>query len=153
MAKINLRRRSVPTIGALRDLVWVCTTVERPDEDVSTLKTRPGVFHCHARIRNMRPDQIMDYIAVFGSEDRPTIEVCIRYPPDVKVDLNHWVYRETGDARIWYKVRSVEDLGDVHRFLLLNCSIDWVNDARSDPATQQPPPTWEVPVYDDILPT
>src|ERR1700745_1952364 len=38
-----------------------------------------------------------------------------------------------GDAKIWYKVRSVEDLGNVQRFLVLNCNIDTVNDARNDP--------------------
>lgn len=150
MAKINLRRRSVPSIGALRDIVWICTTIERPDEDVSTIKERPGVFRCHARIRTMRPDQIMDFMAVFGTQDRATVEITIRYPPDTKIDLNHWVYRETGDAKIWYKVRSVEDLGGVHLFLLLNCSIDTLNDRRSDPATQRPPPSWEEPIFDDV---
>lgn len=149
MPRINLRRHSQPAIGEMRDLVWVCTTVERPDDDVSTIKTRPGVFQCHARIRNMRPDQIMDYLAVFGTQDKPpSIEITIRYPPDVKVDLNHWVYRETGDATTWYKVRSVEDLGNVQRFLILNCSIDVVNDVRTDPATQRPPPVWETPTME-----
>lgn len=151
MAKINLRRRSVPTIGAMRDTVWICTTLERPDDDISTIKERPGVFKCHARLRNLRPDQIMDYMAVFGTQDRPTIEICIRYPPDCKIDLGHWVYLQTGDAKIWLKVRSVEDLGYVHLFLLLNCSIDTVNDRRSDPATQKSPANWEVPVFDDTM--
>ena len=50
-----------------------------------------------------------------------------------------------GDAKIWYKVRSVEDLGNVQRFLVLNCNIDTVNDARNDPVTQEPPPVWEMP--------
>ena len=146
MARINLRRHTVPTVGELRDLVWVCTTLERPDADVSTIKRRPGVFRAHARIRNIRPDEIMDYQAVFGTEDKPpTIEITIRYPPDVKVDLNHWVYRETGDAKIWYKVRRVEDVGNAGLFLFLYCSIDQVNDRRSDPATQQSPPHWEDP--------
>lgn len=139
----------MPSIGAMRESVIICTTVERPDDDISTLVTRPGVFRCHARLRNMRPDQILDYMAVNGTEDRPTIEVCIRYPPDTKIDLGHWVYLETGEAKIWLKVRSVEDLGYVHLFLLLNCSIDWVNDRRSDPATQRSPPAWEMPILND----
>jgi len=146
MSRIVLRRRTVPEIGQLRDLVWVCTTTERPDDDVSTIKERPGVFMCHARIRNLRPDQIMDYLAVFGTQGKPpTIEIAIRFPLDVKIDLHHWVYRKTGDARIWYKVRSVEDIGGAQRFLFLDCSIDVVNDIRSDPATQESPPVWETP--------
>jgi len=145
MSGISLRRRTVPDIGEMRDLVWVCTTTERPDDDVSTIKERRGVFACHARIRNLRADQIMDYQAVFGTEARPTIEITIRNPPDVKVDLNHWVYRKTGDARIWYKVRSVEDVGGAQRFLFLDCSIDKVFNERTDPATQQSPPVWETP--------
>jgi len=146
MPKIVLRRRSAPEIGEMRDIVWVCTTVERPDDDVSTIKRRPGVFECHARIRSLRPDQIMDYQAVFGTEGKPpTKEITIRYPPDARVDVNHWVYQKTGDARIWYKVRTVEDVGNVQRFLFLDCSIDTVFDDRTDPATQQNPPVWETP--------
>jgi len=144
MARIILRRRTVPTIGQLRDLVWICTTVERPDADVSTIKERPGVFQAHARIHNLRPDQIMDYMAVFGSQEKPpSVEIAIRYPPDVKVDLHHWVYRQTGDALIWYRVQTVEDVGGVQRWLFLDCSIDTINDLRTDPVTQRPPPVWE----------
>src|SRR5215469_9524676 len=128
MPRINLRRRSVPTIGELRHLVWVCTTTERPDEFVSTIRERPGVFCCHARIRNMQPDQILDYRAVFGSDDAPTKEITIRVPPDCKVDLNHWVYLDSGPAKIWHKVRGVEDMGAAGRFLILRCSIDTVKD-------------------------
>jgi len=150
MPKIILRRRTVPNIGELRDFVWVCTTTERPDDDVSTIRKRPGVFGCHARIRNLKPDQIMDYVAVFGTEVKPpTIEITIRYPPDAKIDVRHWVYRKTGDARIWYKVRTVEDAGGVQRFLFLDCSIDTVFDVRSDPATQALPPMWEDPEVAD----
>ena len=149
MAKINLRRRSIPSVGSMRDSVIICTWTERPDEDVSTIVARPGVFRAHARVRTLQPDQILDFMAVFGSQDRPAVEIAIRVPPDVKIDLNHWVYRETGPAKIWYKVRSVQDFGDVGRFLLLRCSIDTVNDPRTDPATQQPPPAWEVPMNDD----
>jgi len=148
MPKINLRRRSIPAIGEMRDVVWVCTTVERPDDFVSTIVERPGVMRVHARVRDLRPDQILDFQAVFGSENSPTKEITIRAPPDVKVDLGHWVYRETGFAKIWHRVRSVEDLGEVQRFLILRCSVDTVNDARTDPVTQQPPPVWERPDVD-----
>jgi hypothetical protein len=148
MPRINLRRRTVPSIGELRHIVWICTTTERPDEWVSTIRERPGVFRCHARIRNMLPDQILDYRAVFGSQDAPTTEIIIRFPPDVKVDLNHWVYREDGPAKMWLKVRSVEDLGNAGRFLILRCSIDTVNDVRTDKVTQELPPTWEMPSVD-----
>jgi len=148
MPRINLRRRVAPTIGELRHVVWVCTTTERPDSNVSTLVDRPGVFRCMARIRNLRADQILDYKAVFGSEEAPTKEITIRVPPDVKVDLNHWIFREDGPAQMWMKVRTVEDLGEVGRFLVLHCSIDTVNDVRSDPATQEPPPLWETPSMD-----
>lgn len=130
----------------MRDLVWVCTTTERPDDDISTIVRRPGVFLCHARIINLSPDQILDYQAVDGSSDPPPrIEITIRYPPDVRVDIGHWCYRETGDAKIWYKVRDVEDLGNVRRFLSLRCNIDVVNDRRIDPVTQRPPPVWLTP--------
>ena len=146
MTAIDLRRRQVPSIGSMSDVVWVCTTTERPDEDVSTIVERPGVFKAHARIRNIRPDVILDFQAVFGTEEPPpTTEITIRYPPDVKIDLNHWVYRVTGDALTWYKVRDVEDMGQARRFLILRCNIDVVNDRRNDPMTQRPPPVWENP--------
>lgn len=152
MPRINLRTRNQPSIGELRELVVVCTTVERPDDWVSSLLTRPGVFRCHARVRDLRPDTILDYKAVLGSEDVPTKEVMIRCPPDVKVDLNHWIYREAGpscgNAKEWLKIRSVEDLGEVGRFLSLRCSVDVVLDARTDEATQELPPVWETPSMD-----
>lgn len=145
MPKIDLRRRSAPTIGSMRDLVWICTMVERPDGDISTFVERPGVYRCHARFRPIGPTQILDYKAVFGDQDTPTTEITVRVPPDVKVDVRHLVYRLTGPAQIWYRVRSVEDLVEVHRFLVLRCSTDTLRDERSDPATQEPPPTWETP--------
>jgi len=146
MPRINLSRRSQPALGDMRHLVWIATTVERPDPDgPSSLVDRPGVFRTHARIVNMRPDIILNYQSVFGLQNTPTIEITIRNPPDVKIDLNHWVYRPAPPTQIWYKVRNVEDLGNVGRFLVLGCSIDEVNDARSDPATQQSPPRWDAP--------
>jgi len=151
MPKIDLRRRSAPSVGQLRDVVWVCTTVERPDDFVSTIVERPGVIRVHARIRFMRPETIWNYQAVFGDQDTPTREITIRCPPDVKIDLNHWVYQEGNGAcspPTWYKVRSVEDLGGVGRFLILRCSVDTVKDARTDVVTQQPPPVWETPAMD-----
>lgn len=130
-------------------MVWICTTTERPDDDVSTIKERPGVFRCHAAIRSIRPEQILNYQAVFGDENAPSKEVIVRMPPDVKVDLNHWVYRECGAySKMWMKVRSVEDIDELGKFLLMRCSIDTVLDERSDPATQPLPPTWETPDRD-----
>jgi len=146
MPRVTLRRRGIPEVSELRDIVWICTTTERPDDDVSTIKERPGVFEAHARIRNLRPDQILDYMAVFGTQDKPpSVEIAIRYPPDVKIDLHHWVYRETGDTPAWYRVRSVEDISNAQRWLFLNCSLDTIKDVRTDPVTQQPPPVWETP--------
>jgi len=134
-----------PGIGEFRYPVWVCTTaVERPDPDTpSTFVDKPGVFRCYARIRNTSPMRILGYQAVFGSEKTPSVEVTIRNPPDVMVALNHWVYR-IGPPAIWYRVRSVDDLG-IPGFLVLQCSIDVINDPRLDPTTQQPPPKWNTP--------
>jgi len=148
MPRINLRRRTVPSIGELRHVVWVCTTTEKPDEYVSTIVERPGVFRCHARIRSMAPDQILDYQSVFGTVDMPTKEITIRVPPDAAIGIGHWLYREDGPAKIWYKVRSTEDLGEVGRFLVMRCSIDTLKDQRTDEATQQMPPVWETPSMD-----
>lgn len=134
-----------PEVGELRDLVWVCTTVERPDINVSTIVERPGVIRVHARIRPLRGQQILNYQAVFGDQNAPNTEITIRIPPDVKVDLNHWVYRETGSAKTWYKVRKAEDMGGLGRFLMMLCSIEEVKGTRSDRATQTPPPRWEEP--------
>lgn len=152
MAKIDMRSRRrfgqgwQPEVGELRALVWVCTTVERPDMNVSTIVQRPGVIKVHARIRPLRGDRILDYQAVLGTEKAPTYEITVRMPPDVKVDLNHWIYQEEGDyAKKWFKVRSTEDMGGRGRFLLLLCSLDKLNDERSDPATQESPPRWREP--------
>jgi len=134
-----------PEVGELNTRVWICTTVERPDMNVSTIVKRPGVIDVAARVRPLGGQQILDYQAVMGEEDKPTTEITIRYPPDVKVDLNHWVYHKRLYTRTWYKVRTVEDMGGAGRFLLLRCSVDKVFDVRSDPATQQTPPRWEDP--------
>ena len=145
MPRISFRRRVRPAIGDMRQNVWVCTMVERPDLDVSSVVLRPGIFKCHARIRDVRPDEILDYQAVFGAQNRPTKEVTIRVPPDVKIDLGHWIYWEGTYANTWLRVRSVEDMANANRFLLIRCSIETVSDQRSDPATQQAPPAWEDP--------
>lgn len=132
----------------MREQVIISTTVERPDGDVSTIVQRPEVIQVMAQLLALRPDQILDYQSVFGTNVKPpSHEFTIRYPRDVKVDLNHWVYHADKHTKIstWYKVRSVEDLGMVHRFLILSCTIDTVLDPRSDPATQKLPPTWQAP--------
>jgi head-tail adaptor len=143
---IDVKRRvSVPEIGELNKRVWVCTTVEKPDMNVSTIKRRPGVIEVHARIRPLRGQEILDYQAVLGEENKPTTEITIRDPPDVKVDIRHWIYHEGLYARTWYKVRTVEDLGGVGLYLLMRCSVDQILDVRSDPATQETPRRWEDP--------
>jgi|GEM_PF-1890895 len=140
-------RGTQPQVGELRDLVWICTTVERPDENVSTLKDRPGVINVRARIRPLHGQQLLDYQAVFGEEEKPTTEITIRYPFDVKIDVRHWVYHESDDkvVKTWYKVRTVEDMAGWNRFLMMLCSIDQIKDERSDLATQQLPRRWEDP--------
>jgi hypothetical protein len=135
-----------PGIGELRERVVICTTVEKPDGNVSTIVNRPGVIRVHAKVRPIRGERVLDYQAVFGGrENAPTHEITIRVPPDVKVDLNHWVFQETGYAKTWFKVRSVEDMAGVGRFLLLLCTIDTLKDGRNDPVTQEPPPRWREP--------
>jgi hypothetical protein len=146
MPRIDLRRRTVPSLGSLRQPVIVCTTVERPDGDVSTIVERPGVFRVHGRVRAIRGDQVLDWKGVFQTPQVPTHEITIRTPPDVKLDLNHWVYVADRYAETWYKVRTVEDLGGVHRFTVLMCTIETVRDRRADPVTQAPAPTWERPL-------
>lgn len=134
-----------PELGEMNRLVWVCTTIERPDMNVSTIVKRPGVIKVHARVRPLRSQTILDYVAVFGEANKPSTEITIRCPPDVKIDLNHWVYVETKYTKTWYKVRNVEDMGGRERFLLMHCSIEEINDSRTDPATQKAPPRWEDP--------
>lgn len=130
----------------MRSRVWICCTVERPDPATpSTLVVRPGVFQAQARIRNIRPEQVLNYQSVFGTERTPTVAITIRDPPDAKIDVRHWVYRDEPPVQVWYRVRNVLPIGDVVRFLTLNCSIDKVNDARTDPVVQQLPPRWETP--------
>lgn len=131
----------------MRDLIWLCTTVERPDANVSTIVERPGVIKVHARILPLTFEQILNYQAVMGSQNAVTREVAIRNPPDVKVDKNHWVYKITGPDPMWMKVVGVTNIRGAGRFLLLHCSVETVNDKRSDPATQESPPQWETPGY------
>lgn len=141
-----------PDIGALRERVVICTTVERPDGDISTIVKRPGVIEVHASVRALRGEEVLNWRAVFASPQAPNVEITVRVPPDVKIDLNHWVWHTDLYRETWYKVRTVEDLGGVRRFLVLLCSVDTVRDKRGDPATQAPPPTWETPgMTDDVV--
>lgn len=154
MPRIDQRRESIPQIGDLRDSVIICTTVEKPDFNVSTIVDRPGVIRVHARVRPMEATQILDYQAVWPGMGRgqgggqlklPSHEITIRMPPDVKIDLHHWVFHQDKFAATWYRVRMTKDMGGVRRFLLLLCSIETLWDVRTDPATQELPPQFEVP--------
>jgi len=156
MPRIDQRRESIPQIGDLRDVVVICTTVERPDDNVSTIVERPDVIRVHGRVRPLEATQILDYQAVWPGMGRgqgggqlkpPSHEIVIRTPPDVKIDLNHWVYHADKYTATWYRVRMTKDMGGVRRFLVLMCSIEEVLDVRSDPATQQSPPQFEVPEF------
>jgi hypothetical protein len=154
MPRIDQRAqaRPAPDIGSLREIAWVCTTVERPDlGGPSTIVERPGVIKVHARVRPLKGTQVLDWKAVLGSEQAPTHEITIRMPPDVSVQLNHWVFCEDRYSKSWYRIRTVEDMGGVRRFLLLLCSLETFNDARHDPATQKPPPVFEVPEGSDVV--
>jgi hypothetical protein len=152
MPRIDLRQESPPRISDLREVVIVCTTLERPDLNVSTIVERPGVIKVHGRVRPLQPQQILDYQTVNPGMGRghaqvrqPTMEITIRVPPDVKIDLNHWVYHADRYAETWYKVGMVKDMGGVRRFLILYCWSELIRDRRSDPATQESPPRFEVP--------
>jgi hypothetical protein len=152
MPRIDLRRESIPRIGDLREVVVICTMLERPDGNVSTIVDRPGVIRVHARVRPLDAQQILDYQTVYPGMGRghaqvrhPTVEVTIRVPPDVKIDLNHWVFHANRYTETWYKVAMVKDMGGVLRWLQLFCWSELVRDVRNDPATQEPPPRFEVP--------
>lgn len=152
MPRIDQRRDIVPQIGDLRDRVVICTTVELPDTNVSTIVDRPGVIRVHARVRPLEAQQILDYQMVFPGMGRghgllktPSHEITIRTPPDVKVDLNHWVFHQDKYTATWYRVRLTKDMGGAGRFLLLMCSTETLLDVRSDPATQDLPPQFDRP--------
>lgn len=145
MPTINTSRRKQPAIGQMRSKAVVCTWVETPDADISVIVTRPGVFRCMARVLPIQGTKLLDYQAVWGDK-APTHEITIRAPLDVMIALNHWIFVETGLSQTWYRVRSIEDLGGVGRFLVLLCSTDTVKDKRLDPATQQPPANFIEPI-------
>jgi hypothetical protein len=149
-SRSRIGKMMTPRLGELRDMVVVCTLVERPDGEVSTIVTRPGVIQVHARVRPVRGEAFLDYQINLagGSSSRfgpPTHEITIRTPPDIAIATGHWVYHCDKFAETWYRVRTVEDIGGAHRFTVMLCAPDTVRDRRSDPATQQSPPTWEVP--------
>lgn len=150
MTRIVTRKRKAPDIGLMRHQIIVCTTVERPDGDVSTIVTRPGVFRAHARVLPLRGEYILNWKAANSFEAPgakvPTFEITLRTPPDVKIDMNHWIYFEEGPTATWFKVVTVEDLGGARRFTVLLCSVETIKDLRSDPATQPLPPVWENPL-------
>jgi hypothetical protein len=152
MPRIDQRRESVPTISDLREVVTICTTLERPDDNVSTIVERPGVIQVHARVRPLEASQILDYQTVNPGMGRgtsqlkaPSHEITVRVPPDVKVDLNHWVFHADRYTETWFKVAMTKDMGGARRFLVLYCTPDLIRDRRSDPATQKLPPRFEVP--------
>lgn len=145
MPSIHTSRRKQPAIGRMRSRAIVCTWVETPDDDISVVVQRPGVFQCMAQVLPINGAKILDYQAVWGDK-APTHEITIRVPLDVMVALNHWIYVDTGMTKTWYRVRSIEDLGGVARFLILLCSVDTFKDARLDPATQQAPANFLEPV-------
>src|SRR5262245_20527423 len=154
-AGLPLDRSKPPALGELRHKVIVCTTVERPDGDVSTIVGRPGVIEVHARITPLGGDEVLDYRAAFEvfrvGKPAPSHEIVIRTPPDVKIDLNHWVYWDDGVKACWLKVRFVEDIGSVRRFTAMQCSLETTFDRRSDPATQRLPPEWEEPEMGPVI--
>jgi hypothetical protein len=154
MPRIDQRRESIPQIGDLRDAVVICTTIEKPDNNVSTIVDRPDVIHVHARVRPLEATQILDYQAVWPGMGRgqgggqlklPSHEIVIRTPPDVKIDLNHWVFHRDQYTATWYRVRMTKDMGGVRRFLVLLCSIETMLDVRTDPVTQELPPHFDFP--------
>lgn len=145
MTRIDTKRRKQPSIGELRSKAIVCTWIEVPDDDISVVVVRPGVFRCMAKVLPVRGSTVLDYQAVWGNK-APTHEITLRVPQDVHLALNHWVYIDDTVTKTWYRIRNIEDLGGANRFLILLCSIDTLKDARSDPATQQSPPNFIEPV-------
>lgn len=145
MPRIDTKRRKQPAIGELRSKTIVCTWVEVPDNDISVVVTRPGVFRCMSRVLPIRGSTVLDYQAVWGVK-APTHEITLRVPLDVQLALNHWIYIDDPVTKVWYRIRNIEDLGGANRFLVCLCSIDTLDDARSDPATQERAPNFMQPV-------
>jgi hypothetical protein len=141
---------SAPDLGSLREIVWVCTTTERPDADVSTIVKHPGVIRVHARVRPLKGSEVLNWKAVFQSPQTPTHEIIIRTPPDVKIDIRHWCFCADRYAESWYRVMTVEDMGGVRRFTVLLCTLETTKDRRSDLATQPLPPRHKTP-DDDVV--
>ena len=150
--RINLLKRTVPRIGELNKRLIICTTIERPDEDVSTIVERPGVFRVHGRVRAIKGEEVLAWKGVFDTAQVPTQEVTIRVPPDVHLDIGHWVFVSDRYRESWLKVRTIDDLGGAHRFVVLLCTIETLRDRRSDPATQSMPPVFERPTMSEAAP-
>jgi hypothetical protein len=148
----RLTSRRKPDIGLMRDPVIVCTQVEIPDQDVSTIVDNPAVIKVMASVVPLRGETILNYKAVdLGEKGRqPTTRITIRTPPDVKIDLNHKVYHLGKYGPTWYNVETVEDLGGAYRFTVMLCSVEVVRDKRSDPATQPQKPQWDTPTVDRV---
>lgn len=154
MTRIVTSKRSQPDIGLMRDTVIVCTTVEVPDADVSTIVQLPGVIKVKASVIPLRGDTILNYKAVdiSGKGVVPSTQITIRTPPDVKIDLNHKIYHLGRYGPTWYNVDTVEDLGGAGRFTVMLCSVTYVKDKRSDPVTQPQQPEWRVPTgMDEVI--
>lgn len=133
------------TIGKMRHRVLVCAWTETPDEDVSIIRKRPGVFEAWAKLEPIKASRVYDSKIAYGDENKTTHEAYIRRPSDVFITSRHWVYTETRGAKRWFRVHGVEEIEERGCYLKLLLRETEIDDPRRDPVTQKEPKNFEVP--------
>lgn len=133
------------TIGKMRHRVLVCAWIEEPDADVSILRERPGVFEAYASIKPRKATRVFESRVAYGDENTPTHEIIIRYPNDVMINSQNWIYEESKGVKRWFRVHAIEDVDERQCYLKLLVRQTEVKDPRRDPVIQKENVDFEVP--------
>lgn len=134
------------SVGSLRHRVTICAWTEEPDQDISIIRKRPGVFEAWAKVMPIKASRVFDTRVAFGDQNAPTHEIIIRRPSDTFITSKHWVFTETRGAQRWFRVHATQDIEERGCYTQLMVREHEIKDERSDPATHKQPKNFETPM-------
>lgn len=128
--------KKLPRVGELRHRIKVTNWIETPDADtLGILRDRQPVMEVWAKLEPTKAINLYGWQSSVGTEEAPTHRVCIRNPSDYLITSRNWLYHQTRRENAWFKVQTVQTMGDDERWLEMMVTKRTFRDVRADPAT------------------
>lgn len=108
--------KSMTTLGNFRHKVTLSSSYTEGENAIDLVLVRTAVKEVWASITPVRGAFYINGIATEESRNSYSHYIVIRYNRDMDISGYAWIYEDRPSGKRWYKVISVQELGERQRF-------------------------------------